>query len=138
MTANTEGFETGDFTRFPWRHEGDEDWIVTSDRAHSGNYSAQAGPIRGSRTSLLKVTQNCADGEIRFYVKVSCEETYDYLRFEIDGRLMDEWSGEVDWTEVSFPVEEDRHTFRWYYCKDESFSEGADTAWIDDVVFPLP
>jgi hypothetical protein len=47
------------------------------------------------------------------------------------------WSGEEDWSEVSFPVDEGIRTFEWTYSKDGSDSEGDDTAWIDDIVFPV-
>ncbi|MHC4540883.1 MAG: DUF4397 domain-containing protein, partial [Planctomycetota bacterium] len=75
-------------------------------------------------------------GEISFYRKVSSEASFDYLRFYIDGEEQDRWSGEEDWTEVSFPVTEGRRTFRWEYSKDGSASDADDTAWIDDIVFP--
>jgi hypothetical protein len=42
-----------------------------------------------------------------------------------------------DWIEVSFPVIAGRRTFEWTYSKDGSSSYGSDTAWIDDIVFPV-
>ncbi len=62
---------------------------------------------------------------------------FDYLKFYIDGLKQDEWSGEQDWTKVSFPVTAGIRTFEWTYSKDGSMSEGEDTAWIDDIVFPI-
>jgi len=50
---------------------------------------------------------------------------------------MDKWSGEEDWAEVSFHVDGGERTFEWIYSKDGSASEGDDTAWIDDIVFPI-
>ena len=49
----------------------------------------------------------------------------------------DEWSGTEDWAEVSFAVTEGSRTFEWTYTKDSSASDGEDTAWIDDIVFPI-
>jgi hypothetical protein len=83
------------------------------------------------------LTLDCISGEISFYYKVSCERYYDYLRFYIDGTQQDEWSGNEGWTQVSFPVRAGRRTFEWIYSKDESSSNGSDTAWIDDIVFPI-
>ncbi len=57
--------------------------------------------------------------------------------FYIDGVKQDEWSGEQDWTQVSFSVTEGTRTFEWIYSKDYSISEGSDTTWIDDIVFPV-
>ncbi|MHC4509822.1 MAG: right-handed parallel beta-helix repeat-containing protein [Planctomycetota bacterium] len=131
-----EGFETGDFSALNWTSYGDADWAVTSSQKNSGAYSAQAGFIEDDQTSTLAVTLDCASGEISFYRKVSSEASFDYLRFYIDGEEQDRWSGEEDWTDASFPVTEGRRTFRWEYSKDGSASDGDDTAWIDDIVFP--
>jgi hypothetical protein len=38
---------------------------------------------------------------------------------------------------VSYPVTAGRKTFEWTYSKDSSASEGDDTAWIDDIAFPV-
>jgi hypothetical protein len=132
-----EDFETNDFKKLPWEHEGDSYWTTTSWGKHSGNYSAQAGSIDHDESTTLKVTLNCAAGEITFYHKVSSESTYDYLKFYIDGVEKDTWSGEEDWAEVSFPVTAGTRTFEWTYSKDGSDSSGDDTAWIDDIVFPV-
>jgi hypothetical protein len=131
-----EGFETGDFSKFNWTSYGDASWTVTSERSNSGTYSAQAGSISGNGTTTLEVTLDCLPGDITFYCKVSSESYWDVLKFYIGGTQQDKWSGEQDWTQVSFPVSAGNKTFRWVYSKDGSSSEGFDTAWIDDVVFP--
>jgi hypothetical protein len=134
---SVEGFETGDFSRFDWVSYGDADWIVTSDEHNSGTYSARAGSIDDNESTTLEVTLDCISGEIGFCYKVSSEQYYDYLRFYIDGTQQDQWSGNEDWTQVSFPVSSGRRTFEWTYSKDGSSSDGSDTAWIDDIVFPV-
>jgi regulation of enolase protein 1 (concanavalin A-like superfamily) len=131
-----EDFETNDFKKLPWEHEGDIDWTTTSWEKHWGNYSAQAGSIDHDESTTLKVTVNCAAGDITFYCKIYSEVGCDYLTFYIDGVEKDTWSGEEDWAEVSFPVTAGTRTFEWTYSKDGSVSEGDDTAWIDDIVFP--
>ena len=130
-----DGFETGDFNTFDWKSFGDAEWVISTE-AQSGSYCAQAGSISDDDTSTLSVTLDCVDGDITFYRKVSSEQHYDYLRFYIDGLLQDEWSGNEDWTKVSFPVRVGRRTFEWTYSKDGSSSNGSDTAWIDDIEFP--
>jgi len=137
IAANpTEDFETGDLSKFLWEHSGAADWAVTSQERHSGIYGAQAGSITHRENTTLQVTLDCISGNITFYRKVSSELGYDYLQFSIDGVEQDKWSGQEDWAEVSFPVAEGKRTFQWTYAKDSSASEGADTAWIDDIVFP--
>jgi len=135
-TNPTEDFETGDFSKLPWEHDGDDSWTTTSQERHSGTYSAQAGAIEDNGSTTLQVTLDCVSGNITFYRKVSSESGFDYLRFYIDGVEKDKWSGEKDWTQVSFSVAAGTRTFEWTYEKDGSESEGEDTAWIDDIVFP--
>jgi len=132
-----EDFETGDFSRFSWEHTTNTDWTITSSEQHSGDYSAQAGAIGDSKDTTLRVTLDCDSGTITFYHKVSCESGYDFLTFYIDGTEKDKWSGEEDWTEASFPVISGMRTFEWTYSKDGSVSEYDDTAWIDDIAFPI-
>jgi len=132
----TESFETNDFSKFPWVHYGDAGWSTTQQQRHSGTYSAKAGAIDNDESTSLQVTLECVRGNITFYCKVSSESGFDYLKFYIDGVEKDKWSGQEDWAEVSLPVTEGRRTFEWTYSKDGSASEGDDTAWIDDIVFP--
>jgi endoglucanase len=136
INSSTEDFETGDFSKFPWRSSGDTNWTIASYEKNSGSYSAQAGTIDHDETTTLRVTLDCPSGAITFYRKVSSESNYDLLEFYIDGVEKDSWSGEEDWAEVSFHVNGGRRTFEWTYSKDGSSSEGDDTAWIDDIVFP--
>ena len=49
---------------------------------------------------------------------------------------MDEQSGTVNWSQVSFPVSAGTHTYKFAYTKDWSTNAGSDCAWIDNVVFP--
>ncbi|MFH1716966.1 MAG: hypothetical protein ABIF19_06415 [Planctomycetota bacterium] len=132
-----EDFESGDFSKFPWEHPGGKDWTVTSQQKHAGSYSAKAGSIGDSESSVLQVTLDCVSGDITFYAKASCESYYDGLRFYIDGSEKGQWSGAQDWTEVSFPVAAGQRTFKWVYSKDSSVSELSDSAWIDDIEFPV-
>jgi hypothetical protein len=131
-----ESFETGDFRSYPWEHAGDMPWSVSSAKPHGGNHSAQAGAIGDNERSRLALTLDCVAGEIRFHVKVSSEANCDYLVFEMDGQRIGEWSGEQDWTEVTRFVGVGIHTFAWEYGKDSGFSQGDDTAWLDDIIFP--
>jgi hypothetical protein len=85
----------------------------------------------------LELTLDCLAGDVRFFRKVSSEPDFDRLTFYIDGVEEGKWSGEEDWAEVSFPVVEGTRTFAWIYSKDDSVSRGDDTAWIDDIVFPI-
>lgn len=134
--TSIEGFEHG-FETLPWEHSGDVSWEVTSWETYAGGYSARAGEIGDEESSALSVTLDCVAGELSFWVKVSSESGCDSLRFYIDDEEIREWSGELDWQEVSFPIKAGRHTFRWTYSKDSSVSESDDTAWVDEIMFPI-
>jgi hypothetical protein len=136
-SGSMEDFETDDFNKFRWEHEGDSPWTTTSWDKHSGNYSAQAGTIYDYESTTLRVRLDCISGNITFYRRVSSESDYDYLTFYIDGVEKDTWSGDEDWAKVSFPVAAGTRTFEWTYSKDSSEAEGDDTVWIDDIVFPI-
>ena len=135
--VTNENFESGDFNRFPWEHSGNANWIVTSQEKNSGLFSAESGSIGHNDSTNLEVRLQCVSGNITFACKVSCEPEFDLLTFSIDGVQQGTWSGEVDWTEVSFDVTAGTRTFTWTYSKDDSVSRGDDTAWIDDIDFPI-
>ena len=136
ITKSREGFETNDFSSFPWETSGEASWHTTRQERYSGSYCAESGSIEGNESTALQVTLRCASGSITFYRKVSSESGFDRLKFYIDGDEKDDWSGEEDWAEVSFAVTAGTRTFEWVYSKDGSISEGDDAAWVDDIVFP--
>lgn len=132
-----EDFETNDFSKFPWEHRGDASWGTNWQERHSGNFSAKSASIEDNQSATLRITLGCISDNLAFYCKVSSESDYDYLAFSIDGVEKGKWSGEQDWVEVSFPVDAGTRTFEWTYSKDSSVSDGDDTAWIDDIAFPV-
>jgi len=134
-----EDWETGNFNKFPWEMGGDADWIIVTDNPYEGTYSARSGSIGPDQTSELEITIGVnGDGLISFFKKVSSENNYDKLKFFIDGSMVDQWSGEIDWSEENYPVSAGIHTFVWQYDKDGSWNVGEDCAWIDYIVFPSP
>lgn len=68
---------------------------------------------------------------------VSSEANYDYLNFFIDGTHQGRWSGESNWSLATFPVSAGDHSFSWQYTKDASVTSALDTAWLDDIIFPI-
>jgi hypothetical protein len=132
-----EDWESGDFTNFNWQFEGNAPWIINSSEAYEGQYCAKSGDISdGQESELFLYTEVLADGDLSFYRKVSSEAEWDFLRFYIDDNMVGEWSGELNWEIVSYPVTQGLHTFRWVYEKDGYLSNGDDCAWVDYIVFP--
>ncbi len=132
-----EDWESGDFTNFNWQFDGDVPWLITTINPYEGTYCAQSGDIAdGQESELFLYIDVLAEGDLTFYRKVSSEAEWDFLRFYIDNTMLGEWSGELNWEKVSFPITQGLHTFHWVYEKDDYLSSGGDCAWIDFIVFP--
>ncbi|MFZ5483236.1 MAG: S8 family serine peptidase [Pseudomonadota bacterium] len=113
-------------------------WSVSSDTAYSGSTSLRSGIISDGNLSGLTYTGEFLTGTISFARKVSSESGWDFLRFYIDGVQQAQWSGEVAWGVVSFPISAGVHELKWQYEKDSICCvAGADAAWIDALVLPL-
>jgi len=133
----TEDWESATFDQYEWTQGGNLPWIISEVSPFEGNYCVRSGSIGDQQTSELSIDlEIIADGEISFARRVSSEDSYDFLNFYIDNNLIDRWSGEVAWEEVTYPVMAGNHTFKWVYSKDTYVSGGQDRAWIDLIIFP--
>lgn len=132
-----EDWESGDFSQYEWSNTSSKPWVITTQAPYEGNYCARSGAISDSQTSTLSISKYCSGGDsISFYIYVSSEDSYDYLKFYINNASKGSWCGEVGWTYVAFPVNEGMNTFKWSYTKDSYMSGGSDLAKIDKIVFP--
>lgn len=132
-----EDFETGDFTAFDWQFSGSADWVVSETAPYEGTYSAASGTIGDNASTSLEISvEVSAADDISFFKKASSESSYDFLEFYIDDTKKGSWSGEEDWSEVSYPVTVGTHIFKWTYVKDVSSISGQDKSWIDYILFP--
>jgi subtilisin family serine protease len=137
LAPANEGFETGNFSLYPWAQSGNANWVVQTSDIFSGTYAAKSGTILDSQSSSLDLTLNITSaGNISFYQKVSSEATYDFLRFYIDNVQQGEWSGAGAWTMQSYPVTTGSHNFKWTFAKDGSVASGTDAGYLDHIVFP--
>ena len=133
----TEDFETGDFSKFDWEFDGLPTWKIVTDNVYEGEYCAKSTSIADQSTATIKIVVDVkAKNEISFCKKVSSEKNYDVFEFYIDSEMLGEWSGEIDWSEETYTIEEGVHTLRWVYSKDSSVSSGEDCAWLDNIVLP--
>ncbi len=140
VTANQsmEDWETGDDSSYNWSYSGDADWFVTSAVAYEGTYSMQSGNINDNDLSTMYIVVNSpSQFDLSFSFKTSTEDGYDFLSFLIDNVEQGSWSGENDWTEVSYPVSQGSHNVRWRYAKDFTVSSGSDACWVDNIVLPV-
>jgi subtilisin-like proprotein convertase family protein len=137
-------FIRGDFSRtleealdnpgLVWTSGGDDQWSGQVNVSLDDEDSAQTGNINNNETSILQIELE-GPGTFSFYYRVSSEKDYDFLRFTLDGAEQFALSGDVSWTQriVSIPL--GPHTLSWRYEKDDSELDGADSAWIDQVLW---
>ena len=134
-----EDWETGGFGQYEWQSGGHADWEITSNNPYEGTYCAKSGEIDDNQFSILMLSYEAMfNDSISFYVKVSSEANYDYLKFYIDSDVVGQWAGNVPWQRVSFPISAGDHNLKWFYDKDTYVSTGADCVWIDFVELPTP
>jgi len=140
---NEQAWATGDYMNSPGRMfvmGGDEDWTNDVWVCHDGIGSMRSGEIGLDSESVMSTTV-VGEGDVSFWWKVSCEETYkgdryDYVYFAIDGIEQCWLAGELDWTNATFHVTgSGQHTLTWCYHKDDWDEEGYggdDCAWVDE------
>lgn len=137
INAIVEDYEKLNFSSFPWQFGGAKPWVIALSGAYKGKYCSRSGSITHAQKSQMKLTLDVKeDGEVSFAYRVSSEPEYDVLRFYIDDVAQGTWSGEVPWSEVSFPVSQGEHTLMWSYEKDDIVNGGIDRAFVDEIFLP--
>ncbi len=135
--AQTEDWESGDFTSYNWNQGSNNKWIVTTQTPYEGDYAVRSANIGNSASSTLSINwTNSQPDSISFYYLVSSESDYDFLTFRIDNSEKGKWSGEIGWSRAAFYVPAGQHTFTWVYSKDNYMTAGRDLAMIDYVELP--
>ncbi len=138
--AGTETFESGllRLSRpYFWETDAENPWGITSAIANSGSFAVASPDIKHEESTSLSVTfTQAVDAPFMFSFKLSTEQDYDIFTVLIDGVTQAALSGEIDWAGLWIPLLAGEHTVTWIYEKDDSFSEGADLVWVDDVFFP--
>ena len=118
-------------------------WVVFSYMPYEGSFCLMSsGSMREPQRSIIYIdldTTFCDN--ISFAVKTSSEKLWDSLNFYIDDCLQGQWSGNMDWQLVSFPVTDGVHTFKWEFSQDYEDGYNYDEnnqriyhrVWIDDI-----
>ena len=110
---------------------GDWPWIVGTD----GSCAMAANMGVNSSTAWVETAVTAQAGDVlSFRCRTSCEEGYDALIVQVDGRTVKALSGENDWRSCAVAFEEaGDHTVAFLYSKNELYAAGEDTAALDDV-----
>lgn len=102
------------------------------------NVVARSGSIGNDQRTAMILTVNLAQATtLSFDRKVASELDYDIFSVLINGFTVDEWSGNVEWGNVSYNLQPGVQVIEFRYEKDESISEGSDAAWVDNVRFTI-
>lgn len=123
-----------DYPGLVWTSGGDKQWTGQVNLSQNGEDSAQTGNINDNEDSVLQVELE-GPGTFSFYYRVDSEEDFDFLRFTLDGTEQFAASGDVSWTQRIVSIPAGSHTLSWRYEKDEFELDGADSAWVDQVLW---
>lgn len=115
-----------------FRTGGDNVWNVQTNITHDGVSAAQSGAISNAQTVWMETKAN-GPGILTFWWRVSSEEGFDFVLFQVIGGESRKISGETDWIKESVRLPAGEVTLRWTYAKDETLREGLDAAWVDEV-----
>ncbi len=120
---------------------GTGNWYSVSGETHEYYYeadSAESDAADDEEACLQAIVDSASSQTVKFYWKVSSEQSHDYLQFYIDSTLKDQISGEVGWQQKSYPVDSGIHILKWRYVKDGSGYSGDDCGWVDFVQWTGP
>ncbi len=116
-----------------WTTGGDANWTPQTAITSDGIDAARSGDVANNQSTWVQTTVQ-GPATVTFRWKVSSEARNDYLRFQVNDRIIRSLSGERDWRSYTYTIAESgTHTLRWFYTKDATASAGADTGWLDTV-----
>lgn len=121
-----------------WNTGGDAHWTAgKSPFSHDGADVVETGKIWHDSQSSMQ-THVVGPGSVSFWWKVSCQPTYDYLAFYVDGVERKRITGRTDWTHDTFTFGGDSHTLTWTYSKNGSLTSGDDKGFVDQLIYKGP
>ena len=110
-----EGFETGDFSKFPWQRSGNANWTTDATTSVSGG-AARSGPIGNSQTSTLRgqwTRRRAASASSAGLLEDARLSTFLH-QSGARARGLRNWLGHNN----RMPVTTGNHIFTWTYSKD--------------------
>ena len=141
MVPLSDGFETGNFSTWPWQLSSagasPANWTVET-RAWSMRAVSPRNRERSARSSSSTLERH-AHGVGRRTLLLA-EDVLGHRQRQSDLRdrrraRQLQLSGAVPWQQSFFWVSAGQHTFSWIYGKDAGTPAGNDAAWLDDVQF---
>lgn len=125
--------EALDYPGLDWRPDGP--WYGQTLISNDGEDALQSPNIDDGEDAELSL-ELTGPGQLSFFYRCDCEdEFYDFFICTLDGNEEFSVSGLVEWTEHTITIPTGTHTVSWEYRKDASVSSGADSIWIDQIVW---
>ena len=103
-------------------------------------YNGNKGANNSTSTMTVKAWVEMAPIDFTFDYAISCEPTYDYFKFSVNGTEEFRTSGSNDysWKSHTYTCEENGlYTFTFAYTKDSSINQGEDVVCIDNLRFAM-
>ena len=120
-------------------------WTRQTIETHDGIDAARSPAIGNNQTAYFETSITAAAGgdAVTFWWKVSSEGGFDFLRFLVDGAVIQQISGDQDWSQVAHALAGGTtSTIRIEFVKDGSVADGDDAGYVDEFAVasdnPLP
>ena len=108
-------------------------WLSQSVETNDGTDALESGNITHGQTSCF---ESLLQGpvNINFDWKTSSQDGGDYLRFYVNNRKQDEFSGDLGWQRTGHVIPASvQYRIKWCYEKDVSVTANNDRAWLDQL-----
>ncbi|MGB2581699.1 MAG: PKD domain-containing protein [Thermoplasmata archaeon] len=117
---------------------GEVQWVGVNHASAGDGDSIQSGDVGDGEATPIAISV-FGPAQVSFMWKVSSQSGSDVLRFEIpEAGVSESISGDRDWSERTYDIEDGVHTLIWSYSKDSGVSELEDTAWLDSIHVSAP
>lgn len=93
---------------------------------------ACASSGQGSLLTFLR-TSATGPGIFRAFFKLFAHPGGGWLRFEVDGRTVATYTGDLDWQPLAYPLDAGVHAVTWVFGHSPGECPGDEFAWIDAV-----
>ena len=114
---------------------GSRKWFIIEDpSAHEGHCLQSPSINSGNATLNIGIVTDVND-KISFLHKTTTEGDTK-LQFFMNGKAMDEWSGDSDWERSEYDLPAGSNLIRIIFKKDASGGSPDDVAFLDDLHFP--
>jgi hypothetical protein len=117
-----------------WTLGGDKLWFEQTNIVKSGASALQSGAISHGQDSWIETSVR-GPALFSFWWRASSESDHDLLTLTVNGILNKSVSGVTEWTRETLVLDPGTNLLKWCYSKNETVSDGMDSAWLDDFTW---